>query len=834
MMGIDELSLLLHTAIAIETDRPTHTFCFTSFHSYDTYGHMDQDRTSPPPNGYANEEIDGFVQEQLVWKAEANNRGCAYIPGVTPGFNDRAVRLRKDKTNNEAKALSRSIRPGAMEGSLMAQLISRYRPLLDMKADFLMAVTSFNEFHEDTQIEPVVVDRLSTIAADGTITNKAYHIWNANRDGYLTPEVYEAAPPDTDLTQGFFYEAYYDLYLNILRATTIAPFYATDFQTAPAGATLTYGAIYTSTPTIEGTRSVKLVRTDPSNVPVLRLNLGLASSMYKVLVVEFMFYSAGSKANEPLFVRCIDFQGGVIVSEEKWQFGSEFNQHGKAFYAVTECPIRGVPGNRNIMVDFVYQAVDGTTSVLIDLVKVTGLNAATDLSLTPVPTKAPAPTKLPTKAPTPIPTKLPTKAPTFPTKAPTPVPTKLPTKAPTPIPTKLPTKAPTPIPTKLPTKAPTVPTKAPTPIPTKLPTKAPTPIPTKLPTKAPTVPTKAPTPIPTKLPTKAPTPIPTKLPTKAPTVPTKAPTPIPTKLPTKAPTIPPNVATPIPTKLPTKAPVPPTSPTNAPIPAVTCQSFVVTIKTDSYPKDTGWELKRAGVVIDSRTAGFYTVAGQVNNQEWCLESGSYLFVLKDDPIHKDGLCCSYNIDGFYLGTLNGVRIFGNDQAQAFDLLEFPFLVGSASSPANSIVPTKAPTPFPTKLPTMAPVPSTSPTNAPIPVVTCQSFVVTIKTDSYPGDTGWELKRAGVVIDSRTAGFYTVAGQVNNQEWCLESGSYSFVLKDDPTYKDGLCCSYVIDGFYLGTLNGVRIFGNDQAQAFDLLEFPFLVESGSSSTNSIVI
>jgi hypothetical protein len=623
MMGIDELSSLLHTAIAIETDRPTHTFCFTSFHSYDTYGHMDQDRTSPPPNGYANEEIDGFVQEQLVWKAEANNRGCAYIPGVTPGFNDRAVRLRKDKTNNEAKALSRSIRPGAMEGSLMAQLISRYRPLLDMKADFLMAVTSFNEFHEDTQIEPVVVDRLSTIAADGTITNKAYHIWNANRDGYLTPEVYEAAPPDTDLTQGFFYEAYYDLYLNILRATTIAPFYATDFQTAPAGATLTYGAIYTSTPTIEGTRSVKLVRTDPSNVPVLRLNLGLASSMYKVLVVEFMFYSAGSKANEPLFVRCIDFQGGVIVSEEKWQFGSEFNQHGKAFYAVTECPIRGVPGNRNIMVDFVYQAVDGTTSVLIDLVKVTGLNAATDLSLTPVPTKAPAPTKLPTKAPTPIPTKLPTKAPTFPTKAPTPVPTKLPTKAPTPIPTKLPTKAPTPIPTKLPTKAPTVPTKAPTPIPTKLPT--------------------------------------------------------------KAPTIPPNVATPIPTKLPTMAPVPSTSPTNAPIPVVTCQSFVVTIKTDSYPGDTGWELKRAGVVIDSRTAGFYTVAGQVNNQEWCLESGSYSFVLKDDPTYKDGLCCSYVIHGFYLGTLNGVRIFGNDQAQAFDLLDFPFLVESGSSSTNSIV-----------------------------------------------------------------------------------------------------------------------------------------------------
>jgi hypothetical protein len=567
----------------METNQPC-IFSVHFWHSYDTYGHMDQDRTNPPPNGYADEEISGFFQEQLTWKTEANNRDCAYIPGVTPGFNDRAVRLRITSSNNEAKALSRSIRPGAMEGSLLARLVEQSRPLLDAKADFLMALTSFNEFHEDTQIEPVVVDRMSRamiIAADGTIqdleaqrvTDKAYHIWNATRNGYLPPEVYKSAETDTDLTQGFFYEAYYDLYLNILRGTTIAPFYATGFQTAPPGGTLAYGASYTSNPTIEGTRSVKLVRTDPSNTPVLRLDLGLVASVYKYLVVEFMFYSERSEANEPLYVRCINSQGSAIVSEQKWEFGREYDQHRKAFYGVTECSIRDVPGNRNILIDFVYEAVDERTSMLIDSVKVTGLKEATDLSSTPVPTKAP-----------------------------------------TRIPTTIPTRAPTRIPTKVPT-------------PTKAPTRAPTRIPTKIPTKAP---------VPTRAPTKAPTPIPTKISIQG---------------------------------------------TNG---EISCQDFVVTIKTDSYPGDTGWELKKDGVVINSMTAGTYTVADQVNVHEWCLESGSYSFVLKDDPEYKDGLCCRYAIKGFYLGTLNGVRIFGNDQAEEFDVLEFLFIVGSGSS-TNTIV-----------------------------------------------------------------------------------------------------------------------------------------------------
>jgi hypothetical protein len=165
---------------------------------YDMYGHMDQDRSTA--NGYASEEITGFYQEQAAWKAAANSKKCGYMPSVTPGFNDRAVRLRVDSAGKEKKSLSRRISPTALEGSLMAQTVSRALPLLDPLADNLMMLTTFNEIHEDSQIEPMVVDRKAVaevLAKGGTqndvdalkVTNQAWHIWNDARNGYLDPSV---------------------------------------------------------------------------------------------------------------------------------------------------------------------------------------------------------------------------------------------------------------------------------------------------------------------------------------------------------------------------------------------------------------------------------------------------------------------------------------------------------------------------------------------------------------------------------------------------------------------------------------------------------------------
>ena len=75
------------------------------------------------------------------------------------------------------------------EGSLFSYQISKAKELVDPQVDNLLVVNSFNEWHEDTQIEPAV----------GSRTNSPFN-----------------------MTQGVFYEGYGELYLNLLREGTIA------------------------------------------------------------------------------------------------------------------------------------------------------------------------------------------------------------------------------------------------------------------------------------------------------------------------------------------------------------------------------------------------------------------------------------------------------------------------------------------------------------------------------------------------------------------------------------------------------------------------------------
>jgi hypothetical protein len=84
-------------------------------------------------------------------------------------------------------AMSRRLTEASPEGSLFAGQLAQATQQLDQGADFFMLVNSFNEWHEDTQIEPV----------DGKATT--------------LPE---------ELTQGLEYAGYGTLYLDILHAYT--------------------------------------------------------------------------------------------------------------------------------------------------------------------------------------------------------------------------------------------------------------------------------------------------------------------------------------------------------------------------------------------------------------------------------------------------------------------------------------------------------------------------------------------------------------------------------------------------------------------------------------
>lgn len=146
--------------------------------NYDIFGAMGR------PDGQAEmDSVQAYAAEQAEWRKAANAQGCAYIPGATPGYNDKAVR------QGDYNAMSRKLDSVSPQGSLFEALLTEAKKLVDRSANNILIINSWNEWHEDTQIEPVV--------ADGATAKPFY------------------------LTRGYVYEAYGEQYLNILREATI-------------------------------------------------------------------------------------------------------------------------------------------------------------------------------------------------------------------------------------------------------------------------------------------------------------------------------------------------------------------------------------------------------------------------------------------------------------------------------------------------------------------------------------------------------------------------------------------------------------------------------------
>jgi len=86
-------------------------------------------------------------QFQRVAKAE----GVAFVPDALPGFDSRAVRPEADE-----HVLSRALGPRSSQTSLFASMLAMAGPLVDPSLN-LLAVTSWNEWNEDSQIEPTAL-----------------------------------------------------------------------------------------------------------------------------------------------------------------------------------------------------------------------------------------------------------------------------------------------------------------------------------------------------------------------------------------------------------------------------------------------------------------------------------------------------------------------------------------------------------------------------------------------------------------------------------------------------------------------------------------------------
>ena len=145
--------------------------------NYDVYGNLGA-------SNYANESaVIEYYNKQSTWRNAAQDLNIAFIPSVTPGFNDRGVR-------NEHLPLSRRLTEESESGSLFWMMLHTQKELVDKRVKRMIMVTSWNEWHEDTQIEPVAPAPPTTIDVSG---DEAFY------------------------TNGLSYEGYGMLYLQILR-----------------------------------------------------------------------------------------------------------------------------------------------------------------------------------------------------------------------------------------------------------------------------------------------------------------------------------------------------------------------------------------------------------------------------------------------------------------------------------------------------------------------------------------------------------------------------------------------------------------------------------------
>jgi glycoprotein endo-alpha-1,2-mannosidase len=145
--------------------------------NYDVYGSMGA-------KGYAGQAtVDRYYAVQSRWREKAHAEGVAFVPTATPGFNDKGVR-------GGHAAVSRKLDEGAEFGSLFRAMLEQAVDYTDESTGKMLLITSWNEWHEDTQIEPV---------EEAVPTKK------------------DASGTGEDFSEGLEYEGYGERYLQVLR-----------------------------------------------------------------------------------------------------------------------------------------------------------------------------------------------------------------------------------------------------------------------------------------------------------------------------------------------------------------------------------------------------------------------------------------------------------------------------------------------------------------------------------------------------------------------------------------------------------------------------------------
>ena len=164
--------------------RPEYARLWDAVTAYDGYGQ------SLPHGGATRAGLERLKANYSNAKSVANGVGTGFIPGVSPGYNDKAVREGHPGRARYFKGV-----PGSREGDLFRAMLREVAlPNVDPLAGSVLMVNSFNEWYEDTQIEATA--------------------------GTAPPTTKDDSESSTFYTEGETYADYGYLYLDVLREET--------------------------------------------------------------------------------------------------------------------------------------------------------------------------------------------------------------------------------------------------------------------------------------------------------------------------------------------------------------------------------------------------------------------------------------------------------------------------------------------------------------------------------------------------------------------------------------------------------------------------------------
>lgn len=125
---------------------------FDAVTAYDVYGQ------SIKQLGGTGKAVEVLAANYSQARSAANRVGTAFIPAIAPGYNDTAVR-----DGHPGRARYFTDDPNSGEGDIFRDMIRRVAlPNLDARSGNMLVITSFNEWYEDTQIEPTSGTAIST------------------------------------------------------------------------------------------------------------------------------------------------------------------------------------------------------------------------------------------------------------------------------------------------------------------------------------------------------------------------------------------------------------------------------------------------------------------------------------------------------------------------------------------------------------------------------------------------------------------------------------------------------------------------------------------------